>query len=70
MEPGISSNEAGLGHTVEPGPGYTVAPGPSLSNNSIGIIAYRRRKQALWQELVIKADLIFTQSNPAYQSPM
>jgi hypothetical protein len=35
-----------------------------------GSIAYRRRKQAIWEELMFKTDRIFTRVNNAYQSPL
>jgi hypothetical protein len=39
------------------------------TGGSAGAIAYGRRKQAVWEEQMKKADHIFRTSNPAYQSP-
>jgi hypothetical protein len=35
-----------------------------------GAIAYRKRKKALWEDFMLKADGIFKRSNSAYQSPL
>lgn len=35
-----------------------------------GSMAYHRRKKAIWEEIMIKADRIFARSNIAYQSPL
>ena len=40
------------------------------TGSSASAIAYGRRKQAVWEELMKKADHIFKTSNPAYQSPL
>jgi len=41
----------------------------SPKNHSAGAIAYSKRKQSLWEDLMKKADNIFRSTNPAYQSP-
>jgi hypothetical protein len=39
-------------------------------NLTAGALAYHKRKLSIWEDLTKKADLIFRQSNPAYQSPL
>lgn len=67
---------SGTGTGTGPGPG----PGPGMitgtdSGTTIrhlipGAIAYRRKHQAIWKDLSIKADHIFKRINNAYQSPL
>jgi hypothetical protein len=35
-----------------------------------GAIAYWKRKQAIWGDLMKKADIVFRNCNPAYESPL
>jgi hypothetical protein len=52
---------------------YNIPFGTGISSTyipSVGAISYSKRKQAMWQDLMIKADIIFMRSNPAYQSPL
>jgi hypothetical protein len=53
--------------TTGPSSGNIINPMPVLSS---GAIAYGRRKKAMWEDLMSKADRIFTRFNPAYESPL
>jgi hypothetical protein len=35
-----------------------------------GAVAYWKRKQAMWGDLMKKADVVFRNCNPAYDSPL
>ena len=57
-------------------------PGPGLDSQSFapndyppsilsdGAIAYWKRKQSVWEHMMLKADSIFSTTNSAYQSPL
>jgi hypothetical protein len=44
--------------------------GMPLHSLSEGAIAYGNRKQAVWEDLMKKADIVFRDCNPAYDSPL
>jgi hypothetical protein len=45
--------------------------GSALNNNfTSGGIAYRKRKRAVWEDFMKKADSIFKNVNPDYESPL
>jgi hypothetical protein len=52
---------------TNPGTGiHTLNTGTMTS----GAISYYRRKKAIWEHLMIKADRMFARENNAYQSPL
>lgn len=67
--PGIAAGTPGINGPGISGTnsGASIHPIPKLTD---GAIAYRQRKQAMWEDLARKADRIFTRTNPAYQSPL
>ncbi|KAF8804833.1 hypothetical protein BYT27DRAFT_7225176 [Phlegmacium glaucopus] len=54
-----------LAWAVPPGTG---TPGPQ--HQSAGSVAYARRQQAVWEDIMRKADRTFARFNLAYQSPL
>lgn len=62
----LPSNSFGIG----PSSGAS-SSGPNVAVTlSDGAIAYWKRKQAVWEDLMKKADNIFRKCNPAYDSPL
>ena len=56
---------------MESGTGTSTSNDQCFTNTlSAEAIAYHTQKQAVWEELMIKADSIFKRCNPAYQSPL
>ena len=50
--------------------GTGIGTGTGTGTFSPGAIAYHRRKHAVWEEIMNKADRTFRTCNPAYQSPL
>jgi hypothetical protein len=47
-----------------------IETGTSITKLTSGTMAYRTRNQAIWEELMKKADCTFSRLNDAYQSPL
>jgi hypothetical protein len=62
--PGTSSDISTSSNSVS---GNGIYPSPVQCP---GAIAYSRRKKAMWEDLMSKADRIFRRCNPAYESPL
>jgi hypothetical protein len=63
----LPSNSSGIG----PSRSGSSSSGPDMAITlSNGAIAYWKRKQAVWEDLMKKADNIYRKCHPAYDSPL
>lgn len=63
----LPSNSSGIG----PSSSGSSSSGPDMAITlSNGAIAYWKRKQAVWEDLMKKADNIYRKCHPAYDSPL
>jgi hypothetical protein len=58
-----------------PGPGLAVSTPSGVDTGTspeltAGAVAYRRRKKAMWENIMTKADSIFGKCNTSYESPL